>query len=65
MRVQGVLGNEMLDEARWTNDTDEAGDAFFDAGRAIISVTYGWPTTLLSRMAPRLAVFTAGTRRPM
>jgi hypothetical protein len=61
VRVQGVLGNEMLDEARWRDDTDEDGDAFFDGGRAIVSVTYDWPTTLLSRLAPRFAALTAGS----
>jgi hypothetical protein len=56
--VQGVLGNEMLDEARWNQDADEDGYAFFEAGRAIVSLTYDWPTTLLGRIAPRLAALT-------
>jgi heat shock protein HtpX len=61
VRVQGVLGNEMLDEARWNQDSDEDGYAFFDAGRTIVSLTYAWPTTLLGRIAPRLAELTSAS----
>jgi hypothetical protein len=48
----------MLDEARWNQDASQNGYAFFDAGRAIVSLTYDWPTTLLGRIAPRLAALT-------